>query len=738
MNNLFYYFLSKFGRGGEGGDGDMRKSIYDVNSSGVVDNAEQLNDGTNSVTPTEARTHLDNTNKHNTQVSTGFINSVLITDNGLGNFTVNETDALIYTNDSHSGNLLRVTFPSNSFTLTQEQTFYLVGDYNNGTPIFRVTSDVEEINESNIIPHSTLYLNGTNELHIMDWDNLAQGKVDRLHERFVRTDRFKKESGMVISYNSANGSIIAEPGKYWYGAIRKSFSLYNSIDDNLRFYYHSAGEWVWDDTRNDIEITKIDNGTDLVNIPKKEYVNIYIYTCCEDNLHKLYYFLGNRCKKLADAYAEKIPSKPPFLISHGVLLCILTFQEGVLEPIRTLCNFNGDIQGSIPTKHSDLSGLTTGDTHPALTIYTDTTNFDNLLSTEDDDVQKALDVLDDHKHEDYKQYSGFENRTDSEFGEMTTDEFSISPTNFENGYNVYCGGEKFNIQETLTINLITDRRIHYIFFNYNSGAPYLEISLSPWEIKNINFSPVAIVFKDGPDYALTDERHSYNRNVDWHDWAHDNIGTMYNSGLTGVFTNTTFSIEQGRIADEDIRFDTGETKTTTSLWRRDTVANQMRMERGSTTIYKTNGTDLLWDNNGVETPAGNNTFLAYHVYCSNDPVEPIYTVLPQAQYSNLRNAENSPKPEIRFSTAEWKLIYRAIYRNTATPSLVEVNDFRAVQTGSPISIVANEHNSLINRDAPNSHPSIAISVDSETLVGKLAGFTGTNLQELIEYIDANF
>lgn len=47
-----------------GAGGDMFKSIYDTDSNGIVDKAEQLNDGTNTVTAEQARDHIDDTTIH--------------------------------------------------------------------------------------------------------------------------------------------------------------------------------------------------------------------------------------------------------------------------------------------------------------------------------------------------------------------------------------------------------------------------------------------------------------------------------------------------------------------------------------------------------------------------------------------------------------------------------------------------------------------------------------------------
>lgn len=51
-----------------------------------------------------------------------------------------------------------------------------------------------------------------------------------------------------------------------------------------------------------------------------------------------------------------------------------------------------------PTSHSALTNRSDANSHPASAISTDTTNFNDRLSSADDTVQKALDTLDGHVH----------------------------------------------------------------------------------------------------------------------------------------------------------------------------------------------------------------------------------------------------------------------------------------------------------------------------------------------------
>lgn len=315
-----------------------------------------------------------------------------------------------------------------------------------------------------------------------------------------------------------------------------------------------------------------------------------------------------------------------------------------------------------------------------------------------------------------KTYCGFVNRTDSNLTINASGVVTLAPA--VTSFVVYTSSAKHTITSTQTVTVTSDQTITYLYLD-TVGA--LQKSASIWDLLDTTKAPVAIVFKDGTSYALTDERHSWERNHAWHNWAHFNIGAMYKSGLTGTFATSSLSVQQGIISDEDIAFDTGGTKTTCSLWYRNATTG-MRLVRGATAAKSVSGGGILQYDNGSGTlqDVTNNRYSTNWVYASNDPIEPIYCVVGQGDYTNLNNARNALAPTINLSTAEWKLIYRVIYqRTTGTPAgeFVEAADFRTVQTGIPTSAITTDHAGLINRDATNSHPASAISYDngSDTL-----------------------
>lgn len=311
----------------------------------------------------------------------------------------------------------------------------------------------------------------------------------------------------------------------------------------------------------------------------------------------------------------------------------------------------------------------------------------------------------------YKTYAGFVNRTDSTIAVDGSGVVTLAPA--VTSFTVYTMGSKHILTNTQTVTVTADQTITYIYLD-SSGV--LQKSITAWDITSGTNIPVAICFKDGSTYALTDERHGHERNKAWHNWAHNNIGAVYKSGLTGTFTTSTLSVTQGIIYDEDIQADTGSARTTCSLWHRNATTG-MRLTRGSNYAKAVSVGGILQYDNGSGTlqDVTNNRYATNWVYATNDPTEPIYCVIGQGDYTSLPNARNALAPTINLSTAEWKLIYRVIYQRTAgvpAGTFIESADFRTVQTGVATSASTTDHNALINRDATNSHPASAISYDN--------------------------
>jgi hypothetical protein len=313
-------------------------------------------------------------------------------------------------------------------------------------------------------------------------------------------------------------------------------------------------------------------------------------------------------------------------------------------------------------------------------------------------------------------FNGFENRTDSIIS-IESGSLKIVPT--ITSYVVYSRGERFIVSDDHSVAITNEKTLHYVFFvNNGDGTLTLSVGTDFWDVEDSTIF-VAICFKQDSVITLQDERHNARVNPFWHKWNHEHVGTVYNRGLTGVFSDTDFSITQGEIDDEDLDFDTGETKTACTLWFRDTDPAKMQLIRGAPNCVATVETspgvfDLAYDLDGVLTAVSGTQRVVSWVYATPDQDEPIYCLISQNHYANNNQARNAELPIIRLSTAEWKLLYKVIYRRNGTGSylFVEAIDYRVVQNGIPIDAnPVSSHASLIDRDAADSHPASAISVE---------------------------
>jgi len=274
--------------------------------------------------------------------------------------------------------------------------------------------------------------------------------------------------------------------------------------------------------------------------------------------------------------------------------------------------------------------------------------------------------------------TGFVNRTDSSLAfDSSTRVFTISTGS---SYSIYNESIKSTISADASTQLSDDVGIHYIW--YDSSAS-LQHAITAWSIVSNN-APVATVYWDGSKGTLNEERHSAGRNLEWHEWAHDTIGTRYESGLAGTFQDGSTSFTAGYIHDEDIDFYIS-TQTLLRPWYRKTGGLEMTFD-SSTLPYaaKVIGGVLQYDNAGTLTNVTNNYYICNWVYAETNMEYPIFFVVGQAQYNKLSDALLDPAPTIpNIISPEYKLLYRTVWQNNSgTPDYIQNQDLR-LQTSLP-------------------------------------------------------
>jgi hypothetical protein len=268
--------------------------------------------------------------------------------------------------------------------------------------------------------------------------------------------------------------------------------------------------------------------------------------------------------------------------------------------------------------------------------------------------------------------AGFTDRTSSILSFNSNRTFTITPNA---SYVYYSNGSKYTISSPASVVIQNTVGLHFVYYN---GAS-LTTSTSPWIITGTG-APIATVYWNGSAGAISDERHSYNRNRDWHEWAHDTIGTRYSNGLAFTFnSNGTFSFAEGSIFDEDIE-QTILTGSSCRLWYRNNTV--MTFENNISYCAKLSGNQLYFDNAGTLATVNNNWYVCNYVYATTDIDYPIYIIVGQAQHANVSSARNDTQPTIpNISTREWRLLYRVIMRQgNGSYSYTENADYRTTSS----------------------------------------------------------
>lgn len=307
-----------------------------------------------------------------------------ILDNGDGSISVGDGEYHVSTNVEGRGSE-NFVITGGTFTLTNNTTNYLVADYNSGTPILRVTTDVNEINETTIVPVYTAYRNG-NYLHFQNWDALGVALANKVHQSIVKTQRYRRESGLALSEYPTRYLALSS-GRVWTGAVPVSVSAIATSTDNLFLYYHSGGVWTSTVTTQ-YNNTQYDNGTNLVTLTANRYAVNWIFRGIESQKH-LYVILGTGDYTLAQAQEAVLPAAPTAITSHAMLVGKLIVQNGATTATAIQSAFDTQFSTATPNAHNDLTGRDATDVHPASSV----TNMPSGTITATT-VQAAINYLD--------------------------------------------------------------------------------------------------------------------------------------------------------------------------------------------------------------------------------------------------------------------------------------------------------------------------------------------------------
>lgn len=293
----------------------------------------------------------------NALLSAGIQAAPSYTDNNNGTVTVGTGFFNLYRNPTGLGSISAFSITGTTYTPVDGATNYIVADYNNGSPILRMIQDVTLINETTIIPVLTVYRGGTS-LHILEWDNLGLALTNKMHQSIVKTQRYRRESGLGLGETGTRNVTVAG-GAVWTGAVRTLLGNFNSTTDNIFMNYHVAGVWTVSMTHQ-YENLYYDNGTDRIVLNPNRYAVNYVYIGVESR-SEAYITLGTASYgSLVEAVNSQPGPVPPLIASHAILVGRIIVLQGANVATQIDSAFVTPFTNTLGGNHNDLAGLQGG------------------------------------------------------------------------------------------------------------------------------------------------------------------------------------------------------------------------------------------------------------------------------------------------------------------------------------------------------------------------------------------
>jgi len=373
----------------------------------------------------------------------GFITMTDPTDNTDGTLTISGDTVLLFPTDDFNGvsrtyNLTGGITNIDFSDIPDEMTSYVVGDYNGGLPKYSVITDVDLITESNVVPYLTLFREDT-DLYWMSWDRSGLGLSNKLHQRMVKTERFARETGLILSIATGQTFNI-NTGIVWYGINRVVLSEFDSSVNTVAFYAHSGGTF-YETERNDFDCLYYDNGNDLVELSGGYFTINWVYKFTMTNENEAGIILGSQQfpdYATASAYNTLPTSLPAHLQSMGILVGKIIVEKNVISGATAESAFNITFAGTSTTNHNDATGLQGG--FPGEYYHLKAADYSDILN----------------KNYTYK----------TEFGLHTGDTNNPHHTSF---YNLIATAHTHNISEIIDLQTSLDNKSGISEFNNHTG-----------------------------------------------------------------------------------------------------------------------------------------------------------------------------------------------------------------------------------------------------------------------------
>jgi hypothetical protein len=299
-----------------------------------------------------------------TNYSAGVISGATYTSTGTGQINLPAVKVALYNNANNIEPIIVYDIASGTTgvgdipVLTDNDTNYIVIEYNGGAPRYNVYDNDGVVNDSSIVLYMVVYRLG-NFVHTLEFGNQGAGLANKLNDRFIMTDRFGYESGLGLSLSASTGIVMVSAGVAWNGPNRQSLTAVNSSGSTFFKNYHVGGSWTADTSGDYINNTYYDNGTDIVTATAGKYLVNWYFRGQETNSHIYEVYSESQYDTVALAQLATEPALPELITSHAFLVGRIIVGVGATTGL-TEGAFVNTFQSTNVTSHNDLVGIQGG------------------------------------------------------------------------------------------------------------------------------------------------------------------------------------------------------------------------------------------------------------------------------------------------------------------------------------------------------------------------------------------
>lgn len=275
-----------------------------------------------------------------------------------GTIVVDPVAACLFDNATQQGHPGVYAIAGVTFYPPEGSTSYIVADYNGGVPVLAMIPSVATINESDIVPVLTVTRVGL-AVFALNWDSVSVGLPNKLHMRAVKTQRFLRESGIVLS-ELAVRRIVITAGRVWYGATFVDTLAVDSSSTPVLLHYHAAGVWA-STPITQYENAQYDDGTNLQPLLPNKFVVNWVWRTVAENVNQTCVVLSDTFSRLSDAVAAKVPTPPAQVTALGILVGRIIVQSGAATATQIDNTGEQQFTPSGVQNHNDLALIDGGD-----------------------------------------------------------------------------------------------------------------------------------------------------------------------------------------------------------------------------------------------------------------------------------------------------------------------------------------------------------------------------------------